>query len=149
MGSALFHLGAGLIVLFGILLLSSLSVPATVALFPLVLTPFVVLTMGVAWALAATGVFFRDLAHAVGLMTTVLLFLSPVFYSVAALPRPYGLALYLNPLTFVIEQSRNVLIWGTAPDWVGLLGYAAASVVVAWIGFWWFQKTRRGFADVL
>jgi lipopolysaccharide transport system permease protein len=78
-----------------------------------------------------------------------LLFLSPVFYPVEALPENYRILLLLNPLTLVIGDARRVLIWGQPPDWAGLMLYAAASFAVAWLGFWWFQRTRRGFADVV
>ncbi|MNW13529.1 hypothetical protein D3C71_2115110 [compost metagenome] len=54
-----------------------------------------------------------------------------------------------NPLTFIIEQARDVLIWGKLPDFSGLAIYAAIAMVVAWIGYAWFQKTKGGFADVL
>ena len=61
----------------------------------------------------------------------------------------YQPLLYLNPLTFVIEESRAVLIFGETPNWVGLGAYALVGFGVAWFGFWWFQKTRSGFADVM
>jgi len=54
-----------------------------------------------------------------------------------------------NPLTFIIEQAREVLIWGHSPNWTGLGIYTVAANVVAWVGYVWFQKTRKGFADVL
>ena len=54
-----------------------------------------------------------------------------------------------NPLTFIIEQAREVLVWGRLPDWAGLGIYTLAATVVAWVGYAWFQKTRKGFADVL
>lgn len=54
-----------------------------------------------------------------------------------------------NPLTFIIEQAREVLIWGHTPDWAGLGVYTLAAIAVAWTGYAWFQKTRKGFADVL
>jgi lipopolysaccharide transport system permease protein len=149
MGSALFHTGASLLVLFAGLLVGSLGIPPTIVFFPLVIAPFVVLTMGVSWFLAATGVYLRDLGQAVGVATTVILFLSPVFYTSSALPEGYAWMLSLNPLTFVIEQTRDVLVWGQPPRWLGLLAYVGVSVVVAQLGFWWFQKARRGFADVL
>jgi len=79
----------------------------------------------------------------------LLLFLSPVFYPVSALPEGYRIFIQLNPLTFIIEQSREVVIWGRLPDWAGVAAYAAAGFVAAWLGFAWFQRTRRGFADVL
>lgn len=149
MGSALFHMAISLAVLLAVQLVLSGSLPWTVALAPLVFLPLVFATMGFAWFLAATGVFVRDIGQTTGLLTTMLLFLSPVFYPISALPERFQLVLMLNPLTFIIEQARLVLIWGGTPDWLGLLLYGAASLGVAWGGFWWFQKTRRGFADVL
>ena len=149
MGSALFHAGTSLLVLLAGLLVGSLGVPPTIVFFPAVIAPFVVFTMGVSWFLAATGVYLRDLGQAVGVATTVILFLSPVFYASSSLPKSYAWLIRLNPLTFIIEQSREVLVWGRPPEWMGLVGYLAISIVVAQLGFWWFQKTRRGFADVL
>jgi lipopolysaccharide transport system permease protein len=55
----------------------------------------------------------------------------------------------LNPLAFLIEQSRGVLVEGLLPDWSGWLVAMGVGLLVAWLGFWWFQKTRRGFADVI
>jgi lipopolysaccharide transport system permease protein len=78
-----------------------------------------------------------------------MLFLSPVFYPVSALPGHLRPLMLLNPLTFIIEQVRSVLIWGGMPDWSGLAVYSLLSVGVAWTGYSWFQKMRRGFADVL
>lgn len=149
MGSALFHTVISLAVLLIFYLIITLSVPSTAILFPLVIFPLVWVTMGCAWFLSATGVFVRDIAHTTGILTTVLMFMSPVFYPMTAVPEGFRVWLLLNPLTFIIEEARNVLIWGQLPNFVGLAIYAAASVIVAWIGFWWFQKTRKGFADVM
>ena len=77
------------------------------------------------------------------------MFLSPVFFPVASLPPEYRALCYANPLTFVIEQARDVLIWGRQPNWAMLALATAAGALVACLGFAWFQKTRRGFADVL
>ncbi len=115
----------------------------------LVLLPLIFATMGFAWFLAATGVYVRDIGQTTGILTTVLLFLSPVFYPISILPEKFQLALMFNPLTFIIEHAREVVIWGRLPDWTGLGLYSISSLVIAWVGFWWFQKTRRGFADVL
>ncbi|MBA3485949.1 MAG: ABC transporter permease, partial [Lysobacter sp.] len=118
-------------------------------LLPLILAPLVLTTMGVAWIFAAFGVYLRDIGQITVVITTVALFLSPVFYPVTALPEEYRVIFLMNPLTFIIEQAREVMIWGRLPDWSGLALYMASSLVVAWIGFWTFQKMRRGFADVL
>jgi lipopolysaccharide transport system permease protein len=149
LGAALFH-GT---ISFGVWLIAYLiffGVPhATVLYFPLVLLPFGLFIMGVSWALASLGVYLRDVGQVIGLLTTVLLFLSPIFYPASSLPETYRHLMYMNPLTPVIEQTRDVLFWGKAPDFVMLGIYLLATSAIAWLGFAWFQKTRKGFADVL
>jgi lipopolysaccharide transport system permease protein len=149
LGAALFHAMAGLGVwlLFHLMLLG--PPPATVLLFPLTLLPLVLLTMGLSWMFASLGVYFRDVSQVVGIVTTALLFLSAVFFPVSALPTEYRPLLMVNPLVVFIEQSRGVLIWGLLPDWTVYGSHLLFSLLVAWLGFAWFQKTRRGFADVL
>jgi lipopolysaccharide transport system permease protein len=78
-----------------------------------------------------------------------LMFLSPIFYPIDALSENYRFLLHLNPLTFVLEQVRAIIVWGQLPDWTGLICYLLASFMVAALGFAWFQKTRKGFADVI
>ena len=149
LGAAIFHgfISAGVLIIFFALLHQ--YVPWTVILLPLVWLPLLLFTMGLSWFLASTGVFVRDIGQVVSILTTVMLFLSPVFYPVAALPEQYRPWLHLNPLTFILEQVRNVVIWGFQPDWPGWALYLVGSLVVATLGFAWFQKTRRGFADVV
>lgn len=149
MGSALFHAVVSLAVWAVFYLFVYAGFKWTAVFFPMVILPLVLATMGVAWMLTSLGVFVRDTAQVIGILTTVLLFLSPIFYPVSALPQQYQALLHLNPLTFVIEEARAVLILGRLPDWTGLAIYLAFSLAIAWIGFWWFQKTRKGFADVL
>lgn len=149
MGSALFHALVSLVVLLGAQLALGHPITAMSLWFPVVLLPLVVMTMGVAWLLAAVGVYVRDIGHFTVVLTTILLFMSPVFYPISAMPEPYRSWMVVNPLTFIIEQSRNILLLDVAPDWIGLGWYAAAGVLVAWLGFWSFQRMRAGFADVL
>ena len=149
MGSALFHTAINLGVLLMAQVVLHFSVPWTAIFFPLVILPLVVGTMGFAWALSATGVFLRDISQMTGIVTTVLLFLSPVFYPVSALPAEYRGWFLLNPLTFLIEEARNVLICGRVIDWPRWGIFVVGGLMIAWAGFCWFQKTRKGFADVL
>lgn len=149
LGSAMFHMLVSVAILLVFHWILSSELHLTVLWLPLIILPFSLLTLGVAWFLAATGVFVRDIGQTTGLLTTVLVFLAPVFYPASALPEEYRPYLKLNPLTFVIEQARAVTIWGHAPDFVGLLLYSAIAFLVGICGFWWFQRTRAGFADVL
>ena len=147
--SALFHAAISLTVLLLAFVLFNGYLPWTVIFLPVIFLPLVVLTLGFAWMLASLGVFLRDVGQTVGILTTVLMFLAPVFYPVSALPVEYQQWLMVNPLTFIIEQARGALVWGHWPDWRGMGWYSLASISVAWLGYAWFQKTRKGFADVL
>jgi len=149
MGSAVFHGTISLAVLLVALLLTHGTVPWTIVLFPLVLLPFVCATVGTAWILSSLGVYIRDIAQTTGILTTILLFVSPIFFPLSAVPIEFQAWMELNPLTFVIESGRSVLIFGKGLDWLGWVCFLVASLGVASGGFWWFQKTRKGFADVI
>jgi lipopolysaccharide transport system permease protein len=149
MGAALFHSLISLTVLVTAFAIFNSYLHWTVVFIPLVLLPLVILTLGLSWILASLGVFIRDVGQTIGLVTTVLMFLSPVFYPITAVPERFRQIIMANPLTFIIEQAREVLIWGHLPDWIGLGIYTFAATVIAWLGYAWFQKTRKGFADVL
>ena len=148
-GSALFHALISIFVwLVAYLIL--FGVPhLTVLLLPLVMLPLILLIMGLSWGLASIGVYLRDVTQFVGVLTTVAMFLSPIFYPASALPEQYRALLLVNPLTSVVEGARDVLFWGEMPDVVFLSMYFLGAAFFAWLGFAWFQKTRTGFADVL
>jgi lipopolysaccharide transport system permease protein len=148
-GSALFHAGVSLAVLVLAQLVLRQQMPWTIVLFPLVLMPLVFSTLGITWFLSALGMYVRDIGQAIGIVTTALLFLSPVMYPLAAVPPSFRRWIELNPLTYIIEEGRNTLIFGRTPDlgrWAIML---ALGLLIAWAGFAWFQKSRRGFADVV
>lgn len=149
MGAALFHSLISLSVLLVAFAIFNGYLQWTAVFAPLVLLPLIILIVGFAWMLASLGVFLRDVGQTITIITTVLMFLSPVFYPVSAVPERFRVWIMANPLTFIIEQAREVLIWGHFPDWTGLGIYTLAAVAVAWAGYAWFQKTKKGFADVL
>lgn len=149
LGSALFHALISLIVLLVFFAFVHGVPPGTAFLLPIVLLPLIFLCLGLAWFLSSFGVFVRDISQVVGVVTSALLFLSPLFFPTSALPEKIRFLIQLNPLSFPIEQAREVMIWGNAPHWTGLLLYGASCFLIMWLGFAWFQRTRRGFADVI
>lgn len=149
MGAALFHSLVSVCVLLGVFLVIKGFLHWTILFAPIVLLPLVVFTLGIAWLLASLGVFLRDVGQTINIVTMVMMFLSPVFYPITALPEVYRPWILCNPLTFIIEQTREVLVWGHQPNWIGLAIYGLISIVIAWLGYSWFQQTRKGFADVL
>lgn len=149
MCAALFHCGISLLVLLCAIIVLDGNLSLSMLLVPVVLLPYVIFVQGLAWILASLGVFLRDVGQTIGIITMVLLFLSPVFFPVSSLPEELRPLMNANPLTFIIEQVREVLIWGHMPDWAGLGLYALMALFTAWLGYAWFQRTRKGFADVL
>lgn len=148
-GAALFHAAVSLVVLLFFVYFVFGGIPLTVVLTPVVFAPLVVMVVGFAWILAAIGVYFRDMSQIVQPLVTATLFLAPIFFQRTALPawsQPY---LSINPLTIPVEAFRAVVIFGTQPNWTALGYYSLVAIAVALLGEQFFQKTRRGFADVL
>lgn len=149
LGSSLFHMITSL----GVWLLAYLiffGIPhATVLLMPIVAIPLIFFTLGLTWIFSSLGVFIRDVSQVITLLITALMFLAPIFYPISALPEQYQIFIKLNPLAPVIEQSRQILFWGIVPDLLEYFICLIVALAIAMIGFFWFQKTRKGFADVL
>jgi lipopolysaccharide transport system permease protein len=118
-------------------------------LLPLILLPLVFMLQGAAWIAASVGVFLRDLSQVMTFLTTILLFLSPVFYPVSALPEAYQQVMQLNPLTPMIENARAVLFFHTMPDWTSLIVCYVIGILLLLCGYVWFTRTRKGFNDVV
>ncbi len=121
----------------------------TALLVPIVILPFLFFVMGLSWFFSSVGVFVRDLAQIVAILVTVTMFMSPIFYPLTALPQEYRIYVALNPLALVVEQMRAVLFFGQTINWTLYGLELAGGMLIAWLGFAWFQKTRKGFADVL
>ena len=126
------------------------GLPTSHALWlPVLWMPLVLCLAGLGWLLAALGVYLRDFDQFVGVLTTLLMFLTPIFYPLAMVPEPYKRLLALNPITYVIEEMRGVLFEARSPDPTSLATMMLVSLLVAQCGYWFFMRTRKGFADVL
>jgi lipopolysaccharide transport system permease protein len=147
--SAVFHATISICVLLSVFLIFNGFLQWTIVFIPLVFLPLIILTVGLAWVLASLGVYARDVGQTIGIAMSVLMFLSPVFYPISSLPEFMQPWMLLNPLTFIIEQVRNVIIWGQIPHFKGLIVYTIFATLIAWFGYAWFQITRKGFADVI
>lgn len=149
LGSAIFNLTINFIVWIVFYLFFFGTPNITILILPIVLLPLFIMTLGLSWIFASLGVYLRDVTQIIGIATTMLMFLSPIFYPISSLPQEYQSLMQLNPLTSLIEQSRDTMIWGKNLDLIIWLKQILYSTVVAALGLFWFQKTRHGFSDVL
>ncbi|MCL6478646.1 MAG: ABC transporter permease [Peptococcaceae bacterium] len=149
LGSALVQAAISLIILVAGLAVLMGVFNWTLVFVPLVLLPLILFILGLSWLLASLGVYLRDIGQVVGVITQALMFLSPIFYPVSALPEEFRPIFYVNPISYVVEDMRRVMVWGQMPDWNWLIFGTLISLLVTVLGHAWFQKTRKGFADVL
>lgn len=149
LGSALVQAAINTSILLAALLLLSGSLNWTVVFVPVVLLPLLLLSVGLCWFFASLGTFLRDIGQIVGLFIQILMFMTPIFYPVTAIPQNLKWIFYFSPINYVVEDMRRVIIWGQMPNWLWLMLGTVVSGVVAVLGYAWFQKTRGGFADVL
>lgn len=148
-GTALFHASVSLLVWIVFAGFVYGTIHWTLAFLPLVFLPLIFMTVGISWIISSLGVYVRDIGQIIGVLTSFIMFLCPIFYAVESLPRPFQVLLHGNPLTFIVQQARAVMIDGQLPDFGTLAIYAVASFVFAWLSLVWFQRARDGFADVL
>jgi lipopolysaccharide transport system permease protein len=149
LGSTLFHSLISIAILIAGRLLIKGSLSPMILLLPLILVPLLCLTLGLTWILASLGVFIRDTAYAVTIITQVLFFMSPIFYPIEAIPEKFRFIIKLNPLSGILENFRSVLIWDRLPDFGGWLIQIFISLAIFILGYMWFMKTKPGFADVI
>ena len=149
LGSSLINAALSLAILIPAVLLFSHAWPSTIYLFPLVLIPICAFALGFGWFLASMGVFIRDIAQPVSVIVQMLFFISGIFFPPSAIPEEIRSFVQLNPLVGILEDARRTLMWGQYPDWSSLALVTLFSLIVMQLGYLWFMRTKRAFADVI
>lgn len=149
LGSSVINSLFSLTILLVAALLFQGYLPWTLVLLPLMYLPLILLCLGLIWFLASLGVFIRDVGQFIGVAVQVLFFMTPIFYPISAIPDRLQFILYLNPLTFIVNHFRRVILWGQLPDWGEFLLVTALTFLVCMLGYVWFMKSKKTFADVV
>lgn len=139
---------SGLLLLAGSAWLNT-GIPWTAIALPVIWLPLVPLLLGLGWLLAGAGTYLRDVGQILGPILSALMFLTPIFFPTTALPESVRGWMALNPMAEPITQTRMVLLEGVWPDWSAWGLHAAGCMVIAVLGAIWFERVRKGFADVL
>jgi lipopolysaccharide transport system permease protein len=122
---------------------------ASLVWLPVLVVPQLLLTLGASWFAASLGVFVRDTAQALGLLLMAWMYLTPIIYPERLVPERFRAALELNPFTPLVRGYRRVVLEGAPPDLAGLAYVAAVGLAAFFLGYWWFARTRKNFADVI
>ena len=147
--SSFFHVLVSCLVWLAGCVLFGQGIHASWLALPLVFIALVPTLLGLGWTLSALGVYFRDLGEIVGLFMGMLLFLTPVFFPLSVLPDFLQVWVAFNPLAIPIEALRSIGLLGQWPQFAMLMQLFGVGCVLAICGAWLFEKSRKGFADVL
>lgn len=121
----------------------------TIFLLPITLIPLLLFSAGISFFVASLGVYLRDMQQIVGIITQILFFMTPIFYPITIVPEKLRWILQLNPLSGIVEQTRQLFLYGQVPDLLYSVVSLLVSGIVFQLGLAWFMKTKKGFADVL
>jgi lipopolysaccharide transport system permease protein len=139
----------GTFVLIAAALFFERALHPTALWLPLLLAPQFLFTVGLGWLMASLGVFIRDTPQFTQLFLMTWLYLTPIFYPENIIPEKYRWLVNLNPMAPLIRSYRQILLEGKAPDWRGLSVTLVFALVCFVFGYWWFERTKKAFADVL
>lgn len=146
---AVIHSFFGVIILLAGIVFSDLTLHWTIILLPVAWLPVMLFSLGWGYFLSALAVFVRDVGQTVGLVVTMLFFLSPIFYPLEAVPESLRIYCQLNPIAVFVEDARRVVLWGSLPNWPWYFAGLIISLVIFVFGFIWFMRSKRAFADVM
>ncbi|MCT0199212.1 ABC transporter permease [Synechococcus sp. CS-1325] len=149
LGTAGFHAGTSVVVLIIFEIAAFGRIPSSIIWLPVVWIPLLLGTLAVSWVLSAVGVFLRDIGQLVGVVISMLMFLSPIFFPLSALPPRWLPLLNINPLAHIIEQTRMVAIIGKAPSITYLIMGISLSLIACELSYRTFQRAKPAFADVI
>lgn len=147
--SALFNC----LISFAILIVAKLilyhNVSATLYMIVLAFIPLIMMSVGLGLFISALAVYLKDVGNIISVLVTVLMYMSPVFFPLSSVPESFRGVCEANPMTYIIENFRNVVLYGKCIDWK----FFAISCVVALcfylVGKIVFMRAKEGFADVL
>lgn len=149
LGSAAFHASIGLLILIVFELIAFHRVPPTILWLPLTWLPLMLFTLACTITLSSIGVFLRDTSQAIMIFLNMLMFLSPIFFPLSALPTRWQPVLGLNPIARVIEETRKVVVAGERPSLVYVIIGTVTACMACELSHRLFKKLRKGFSDVL
>lgn len=148
-GSLLVQMGFNLIIIIlgKVIFLHSFS--WKIIIFPLILIPLIFLTLGMSWLFSAVGVFIRDMQQTASIIVLVLGYMTPVFYPITLVPEKIRWIMRLNPLTFIVDSGRKILIYNILPDVHQYLLILFISYLIMMLGLKFFRKVKSDFSDAL
>jgi len=120
--------------------------PALV-LLPLVMAFEFFFLLGLGYFLSTLHVVYRDTKHLLDVGLMLAFYLTPVFYDASSIPAPFNLAYKLNPMLYLLEAYRDIVVYGRFPGWPTLSILLAMSVSSFVLGYLHFRRRRPSLEE--
>ncbi len=125
------------------------NVSATLYMIFLALIPLIVMAVGLGLLISALSVFLKDVGNIISVLVMVLMYMSPVFFPLSAVPQNFRGLCAANPMTYIIENLRNVVLYGNSLNWEFYGISCLIALLIFLLGEIVFMRAKEGFADVL
>ncbi len=139
----------GLVLLLPLAWIVSGNLPLTIFLVPIFLVMQVLFALGMNWITASLAVYIPDIGHLLNMILAVWMFLTPIFYPQDIVPSQALFLFDLNPMARLVQLYRGAFMSGQLPALESMLGTFFFCFATFLLGYFWFQHTKTGFADVL
>lgn len=133
---------------FVIILILIFGIPLTINIIylPLILLIEFIIILGISLILSSLYVFFQDIKNVWALLLSVGFFLTPIFYKVELIPQKFKFFILLNPLTWIVDFSRNVLLFNRSIT-INMLYLFIASLIILFMGYLVHKRLKCYFAE--
>lgn len=148
-GSHTVHFLLSLPILLAILALTGVRLTPAVFLLPVLVVLQSALACGFAFVLSAATVRFRDVAHLVPNVLTMLFFATPILYPIGLVPEQVRPILAFNPLSAMTVSYQQVLFWGSLPSPTSLAILVGAAATALALGLAYFDWCKDEFSSAI
>lgn len=142
--SEFFNFIITLVILVGVMIVTKAQfyfVTSVIAIIPII--SLIMMIMGTGLILAVLCVYFSDIQHLWGVIAYMLMYASAIFYPMDIIPEPYHQYMILNPIFWVIDQFRHLVVWGTMPDMMNMINLVLLSAIILVLGVIVFKKYEK------
>ena len=137
------------IIILGFVVFGGIGLSINILWYFLIVLIQYIVSIGVAFIVSSSTVYFRYLLHILGIVMQLLFYATPIVYATDAVPASLQWILKLNPMSYLIEGYRAIFYNKTMPDFKGLLIALLMGIVLCVAGYFIFKKLEKRFAEEL
>ena len=137
------------IIILGFVIIGGIGINKFLFFYPIVLITQFLIILAFSFVVSGICVYFRDLQHFIGIILQLLFYAAPIVYSQDSIPSEYDWILKLNPMTYIINAYRDIFYYQKSIEVIPIISLIIIGIVACIIGYKFFNKLQKGFAEQL